>query len=40
MKALATLPAMKSTTLPGRLAFYDEYPGETAAAVTAFLDAG
>jgi hypothetical protein len=40
MKALAELPTVRSTTIPGRLAFYDGYPGETAAAVAAFLDAG
>jgi hypothetical protein len=38
MKALAELPTVRSTTVPGRLAFYDEYPDETAAAVSAFLD--
>jgi len=26
-------------TLPGSLAFYDEYPDETATAVASFLDA-
>jgi len=37
MKALAALPAVQSATLPGSLAFYDEHPSESAAAVAAFL---
>jgi pimeloyl-ACP methyl ester carboxylesterase len=38
MRALAELPTVKSTTIRGSLAFYDEYPDETATAVAAFLD--
>jgi pimeloyl-ACP methyl ester carboxylesterase len=37
MQALATLPNVRSRTLPGSLAFYDEYPDETAAAISDFL---
>jgi hypothetical protein len=39
MKALAALPDVRSTTLPGSLAFYDEYPDEAAAEVRRFIDA-
>jgi hypothetical protein len=37
MRALAALASVQSTTLPGSLAFYDEYPDEAAAAVGSFL---
>jgi pimeloyl-ACP methyl ester carboxylesterase len=37
MQALAALPHTRSVMLPGSLAFYDEYPEETARAVAAFL---
>ena len=37
MLALAALPNVTSATLPGSLAFYDEYPDEAAAAVGSFL---
>ena len=37
MQALAALPGVQSVTLPGSLAFYDERPEETAAAVAPFL---
>jgi pimeloyl-ACP methyl ester carboxylesterase len=37
MLALAALPNVQSVTLPGSLAFYDEYPDEAAAAVGSFL---
>lgn len=37
MHALAALPNVRSVVLPGSLAFYDEYPDDTAAAVSAFL---
>jgi hypothetical protein len=36
---LAALPNVQSTTVPGALAFYDEYPEAAAGAVVAFLDA-
>ncbi len=39
MQALAALPNVQSTTVPGALAFYDEYPEAAAVAVAAFLDA-
>jgi hypothetical protein len=39
MHALAALPDTTSAMLPGSLAFYDEYPEETARAVSAFLAA-
>lgn len=39
MQALAALPNVRSTTVPGSLAFYDEYPEAAAVAVAAFLDA-
>jgi pimeloyl-ACP methyl ester carboxylesterase len=38
MQALATLSNVRTRTLPGSLAFYDEYPDETAAAVGDFLE--
>lgn len=38
MQALAALPNVRSTTVPGALAFYDEYPEAAAVAVAAFLD--
>jgi len=38
MKVLAAQPNVRSATLPGSLAFYDEYPDEAAAAVGAFLE--
>jgi hypothetical protein len=37
MKALSALPNVRSATLPGSLAFYDEYPEATATAVAKFL---
>jgi len=37
MQALAALPNVRSVTLPGSLAFYDEYPDEAATAIAAFL---
>ena len=37
MEALAALPHVRSVVLPGSLAFYDEYPEETATAVAEFL---
>ena len=37
MTALSALPNVRSARLPGSLAFYDEYPEETAAAVAKFL---
>jgi pimeloyl-ACP methyl ester carboxylesterase len=39
MQVLAALPNVRSATVPGSLAFYDEYPDEAAVAVAAFLDA-
>ena len=38
MQALAALPSVRSTVLPGSLAFHDEHP-EAAALAAAFLDA-
>jgi pimeloyl-ACP methyl ester carboxylesterase len=38
MQALAALPNVRSRTLPGSLAFYDEYPDETAASIDDFLE--
>ena len=38
MKVLAAQPNVRSATLPGSLAFYDEYPDEAVAAVGAFLE--
>ena len=40
MKALAALENVRSMMLPGSLGFYDEYPDETASAVSRFLEVG
>lgn len=38
MEALATNPNVKTVRLPrGKLSFYEEFPGETAKAIRAFL---
>jgi hypothetical protein len=38
MQALAALPGAQSVTVAGALAFYDEHPADTAAAIAGFLE--